>query len=252
VFARSTQTSISSEIIYEDIPKPMPSLIQRIRTDRNLRWIYHPIRFTRGILQGRFYEMYRYYIRRTGIIDTNHEIQMASLPHEPLVDRVVTLLGPRSVLDVGCGTATTFVSFSKHGVSWLGLEGSDLCIKNAPAGAEIRHVNLDKPVLLEKQYDLIWCFEVIEHIHPSHEDAILETLTANGTAILLSAAHPGQGGLGHFNERPLDYWDEKLKLYGFTRNAEITSSLRPLSCIHPENLAFYQKTRAQVSASSVS
>ena len=52
----------------------------------------------------------------------------------------------------------------------------------------------------------MWCFEVAEHIHSKYVSSLLDTLTNHGNRILLSAARPGQGGLGHLKEQPPDYW----------------------------------------------
>jgi hypothetical protein len=47
---------------------------------------------------------------------------------------------------------------------------------------------------------------VAEHIPPEYESIFIENLiSCNRKGIILSWAIPGQGGHGHFNEKPNDY-----------------------------------------------
>jgi len=44
-----------------------------------------------------------------------------------------------------------------------------------------------------------------------YADTFVNTLCRHADTILFSAAHVGQGGDGHINEQPIDYWIEKFK-----------------------------------------
>jgi hypothetical protein len=50
--------------------------------------------------------------------------------------------------------------------------------------------------------------ECAEHL-PAHRAApLVEWLTKSAPIVVFSAAIPGQGGKGHINEQPPDYWND--------------------------------------------
>ena len=75
---------------------------------------------------------------------------------------------------------------------------------------------------LRKSFDLVWCFEVAEHIHPKFVDIFVNNLTRHSKVVALSAAPPGQGGEGHFNEQPKSYWEKKFADRGYALHAAWT------------------------------
>ena len=77
------------------------------------------------------------------------------------------LLGPRSVVDVGCGRGAWLRSFQQHGVQKiLGFDGDyvkhrDLCIHPK----HFRAVDLAARIHTADTFDLAVCLEVAEHLH---------------------------------------------------------------------------------------
>jgi hypothetical protein len=59
--------------------------------------------------------------------------------------------------------------------------------------------------------------------------------------IIISAAKPGQGGHGHFNEKEPEYWIEKFLKSGYHYNAELTSKMKNTGETHAENILFFEK-----------
>jgi hypothetical protein len=204
---------------------------------------FHLIRSCALVGTGRISEAYRYYVKRTGIFTDRGELPMASLCEADLVRGVVNALAIKSVLDIGCGTGATCMGFTDLGVDWSGVEGSSLAIGCAPdqVRARITEWNLETPYRARRKADLVWCYEVIEHIHPRFEEVIVGTLAENADCCLLSAAHPGQGGSGHFNEQPIAYWITRFERHGHRYLPEITERLRERTQLFPENLAVFGK-----------
>jgi hypothetical protein len=101
--------------------------------------------------------------------------------------------------------------------------------------------NLNKPFRAGRSFDLVWCFKVAEHIHPAFTSNLLDTLCAHAPHLLLSAAHPGQGGVGHFNEQPAEYWIERLAEREFVFDASSTKRLVANWQWYPENVMFFRK-----------
>ena len=67
------------------------------------------------------------------------------------------------------------------------------------------------------QKDLVICFEVAEHIDPQYADQIVKSVIGcmqPDGLLLWTAAQPGQGGVGHINCRPRQYWVDKFTQSG--------------------------------------
>ena len=142
-----------------------------------------------------------------------HEEQLlpyCSLFPKEVLDLAIEQYHPKSVLDIGCGTGKSLDYYLARGIDAWGLEGSTLAIKNAANPDRIIRCNLNEPVSLQRTFDLVWSYEVAEHIHPDFVDCLLSTFTMHADHIILSAAQPGQGGEGHFNEQPPEYWIQKF------------------------------------------
>ena len=140
---------------------------------------------------------------------------MCSLNHALKIEAVIELFHPQSVLDVGCGTGRSMDDFISRGIHAEGIEGSDLAISQARFPQHIHQRNLNDEIQLGKRFDLVWCLEVAEHIHPRYVRNFVATCCHHADRVVMSAAPPGQGGEGHFNEQPLSYWVEKFAEFGF-------------------------------------
>jgi SAM-dependent methyltransferase len=156
-------------------------------------------------------------------------LHMASLCPVGILDAVVDRWHPQSFLDVGCGTGRAMEYLSRRGVECLGVEGSAAAIAHSPVKRQIRMANLNQPLNLGRRFDLVWSFEVAEHIHPKFTETFLNSLASHGDRIVMSAAQPGQGGVGHFNEQPLSYWIQRMSRRGFVLDAPFTEQLHALA-----------------------
>lgn len=180
-------------------------------------------------------------ITNNSIFTREEEMSMCSIFPKEILDLTIELFHPRSALDVGCGTGISLDYFKSKGITVRGLEGSALAISKARNAPLIQKHDLNEPIDLGERFDLVWCFEVAEHIHPRHAPALLETLTNHGDRILLSAARPGQGGLGHLNEQPPEYWIALMKERGFALTRE-TDRYRELPDHFAENILVFERT----------
>ncbi len=134
-----------------------------------------------------------------------------------VVPRVLELVQPGRVVDVGCGRGSWLSIFLEHGVAEvLGVDGDWV----DPAGLHIprerfRFCDLRQPLELDGTFDLAVCLEVAEHLPAERAEGLVETLTRLAPVVLFSAAIPGQGGVGHINEQWPDYWAERFTRFGF-------------------------------------
>ena len=83
---------------------------------------------------------------------------------------------------------------------------------------------------------MVWSFEVIEHIHPDFELIFLNTITNKSPVIIISAARPGQGGHGHFNEQLPEYWIQKFKQFGYQFDSDFSIRLQSTNDTHADNI----------------
>ncbi len=168
-------------------------------------------------------------------------MSMCSIFPKEILDLTIELFHPSSVLDVGCGTGISLDYFKSKGVSVRGLEGSALAISKARNVSLIQQHDLNEPINLDETFDLVWCFEVAEHIHPRYVSSLLQILTNHSNHILLSAARPGQGGLGHLNERSLEYWIDHMRQRGYVLDEENVARYRALPDHFAENVLVFNR-----------
>jgi len=169
---------------------------------------------------------------------------------ELLVGLLMRLVHPSSVVDVGCGPGTFLRSFRDQGVDeLLGLDGP-------PAGAgflldpgQFREVDLRGRVDLDRRFDLALCLEVGEHLPESSSSTLVDTLVAAAPVVAFSAAWPGQGGMGHQNERWLSWWHRLFSDKGYVMLDVVRGSLMSdsevLDCYRTNTVLFVERSDAK-------
>jgi SAM-dependent methyltransferase len=133
-------------------------------------------------------------------------------------------LGPADVLDVGCGTGEYLEAFRNAGVPGRGVELATAALEQCRAkGLEVARIDLSKGQELPWTADLVFSFEVAEHIPEEAATGFVETLTAAARKhICLTAAAPGQAGLCHVNCKPKSFWIRLFADRGFAFDEALT------------------------------
>jgi SAM-dependent methyltransferase len=182
-------------------------------------------------------------VTKSGIFISADEMHACSLFPEGVLGLALRRFSPKSVLDVGCGTGRAMEFFLSSGVDTIGVEGSTLARERSRHSDRIILHDLRKPLALDRKFDLVWCYEVAEHIHPDFSDTFMDSLSNHGDVLVLSAAPPGQGGEGHFNEQPGSYWIEKAAARGLHLDADASTALAATNDPYAGNvLVFSRKT----------
>ena len=129
------------------------------------------------------------------------------------------------VLDAGCGDGAYVRALRAAGILCDGYDGNP----NTPAltGDICGVLDFALPVHLLASYSWILCLEVGEHIPPELEPVFIHNLHIhNSRGVILSWAVPGQGGVGHFNERDNEYVKGAFGRLGYTNNLQAESEMR--------------------------
>jgi SAM-dependent methyltransferase len=148
---------------------------------------------------------------------------------EPFCQAVWRTLGPfKTVVDLGCGIGEFIAHFNRvFGIYAVGFEGCENCLTYITSGASIYMHDLREPLNWgDSKFDLCMCLELAEHIEPEYVDVLIDSCCSTSEMILFTAAKPGQGGLGHVNLQPEEYWVEKFKTRNYTLRADKVSQLR--------------------------
>ncbi len=121
---------------------------------------------------------------------------------------VFELIGPSSMIDVGCGVGTWLAAAQQLGVKrCLGIDGPYVSAEMFQVDKRnFQAVDLNEELPACGRFDLAICLEVAEHLPEQTAPKLVESLTALAPAVLFSAAIPGQNGTGHINEQWQDYW----------------------------------------------
>jgi 2-polyprenyl-3-methyl-5-hydroxy-6-metoxy-1,4-benzoquinol methylase len=155
------------------------------------------------------------------------EISFNQITHEetPFAERLAewisTNINPASVLDVGCGPGIYVDALRSRGISAIGIDTDDRVVGKPYLRQESLFENEDTA-------EVVICLEVAEHIAEEQADNVAACVAANvkpDGILIWSAAHPGQGGTGHINCQPKDYWAELLTWHGLARDEELEQRL---------------------------
>jgi len=121
----------------------------------------------------------------------------------------------QGVLDVGCGPGTYVEAMVAAGVPSLGVDNDPRC----PYG----QTDITSEMMTPVGYDVVLSLEVGEHIDPSKADAYVDYICrAKPSVIYFSAAASGQGGEGHINCQPKEYWRELFRDRGYIEDLMAT------------------------------
>lgn len=149
----------------------------------------------------------------------------------PSVIAAVTDLLPdlASVVDVGAGSGAYAAQFKRAGKRIVACEynprGRRMAAEQGVTSVPF-DLTAEKPADVTGPFDLAYCFEVAEHLPPAMGDKLVAFMAGLSNRVLFSAAYPGQGGHGHINEQPKEYWVSKFEAHGLRLDAELSERLR--------------------------
>jgi hypothetical protein len=130
---------------------------------------------------------------------------------------LMSLVGIKSAVDVGCGVGTWLKVLMAHGVpDVLGIDGNYVDRQALQIPID-RFLPLDirQPFTVSRRFDVALSLEVAEHLPADCAEGFVDSLTRLAPVILFSAAIPFQGGTDHINEQWPEYWAEFFRRRGY-------------------------------------
>jgi SAM-dependent methyltransferase len=139
--------------------------------------------------------------------------------YQRMVEALVRLRSPRSVVDIGCGSGVMLAKFADQSVFVRGVEGSRAAIRRSPLADRIVRANLERGVPDVGRFDLCLCIEVAEHLSSRSAAGLVDGLTRLSDVVVFTAAPPGQPGTAHLNPQPKSYWRALFAGRGFPESS---------------------------------
>lgn len=137
---------------------------------------------------------------------------------------IVAEIAPASVLDAGCALGILVEQLRMRGVAADGVDISEFAIGSAHESVrEYLWVgSVAEP--FGKQYDLIVCIEVLEHMSRGDAELAVVNFCANSDDILFSSSPEDYAEPTHFNVNPPEYWAYLFAQQGFFRDVDFDAT----------------------------
>lgn len=136
-----------------------------------------------------------------------------------------------TMLDIGCGPGDQVRTAINLGISAQGVDG------------DVRVINENKDITIhecdytlssfEKDVDLIWSTEFVEHVEEMYQTNYMNTF-ARAKHVFITFAPPGKSGNHHVNLKSKEYWIEIFSKYGLKYDEKITQQIKDASTMQRE------------------
>lgn len=166
---------------------------------------------------------------------------------EQFANAVLSEYSPASIIELGCGTGRLLYPYQEEELEVRGVELSSIAQKVSRLSSNhFEEYDLTDPYYPEREYDIVLCIEVLEHLPESAADTIVDSICRSAPVAIITAATPGQGGTHHVNEKPHNYWINKFEnrnMRHMPEKAEIIKSRLDLNELVwiKENLLVFEK-----------
>jgi SAM-dependent methyltransferase len=137
-----------------------------------------------------------------------------------IADRLIADFHPTTALDAGCAIGLLVEALRDRGVNAEGIDFSEFAIGSSREDVRpfLTVGSITDP--LTSRYDLITCFEVLEHLSPPDADQAIANLCASTDELIVSSTPLHYRDPTHTNIHPQEYWTERFARHGFIRDVD--------------------------------
>jgi SAM-dependent methyltransferase len=141
-----------------------------------------------------------------------------------IAEAILRDIQPQTMLDAGCAYGYMIESMRQRGVDCWGIDISEHAIQsvNPDVQSFCRVASVLDP--LPQRYDLITCFEVVEHMPPGQGELAIANLCRYTDDILFCSSPVDYKEATHLNVQPVEYWAEQFAVHGFFRDVDFDGS----------------------------
>lgn len=141
-----------------------------------------------------------------------------------VADRVVGVVNPSTVLDVGCAKGLLVQALREKGVEASGLDVSEHAVETSHPDVRdhLRVASATDPI--GGRFSLVTCIEVLEHMAPAPAQQAIDRMAEVSDRILFSSSPSDHREPTHINTRPTDQWVASFAERGFYRRTDVDLS----------------------------
>lgn len=158
-----------------------------------------------------------------------HVEKSTSASSAVIVQSIMDDLQPRSVVDVGCGTAVLLDQLRRLGVSVKGLDRAQTALRYCRArDLDVEPFDVETSELPDrfKGADVVISVEVGHQLDPAATPRYVDVLCSIADTVVFSSNVPGSGDRNPRNEQPHDFWIARFAERGFDHDETLSSRWR--------------------------
>ena len=137
-----------------------------------------------------------------------------------IADKIVDQLKPKTVLDAGCAIGFLVEELRARGIESRGVDSSEWAIGQVPDELQSFFKVASLTEELDDDYDLITCFEVLEHMTGHEAEDAVANLCRHTENVLFSSTPTDFEEPTHINVQTGDYWIGLFAEQGFFRELD--------------------------------
>lgn len=159
--------------------------------------------------------------------------EIFNFDYEAIAKAIIEVYKPKSIIEFGCGKGDLTKSLARHGIEIIAIDGySNPDFSKFPQ-ITFSSLNLNDELevttflsKLNSKFDIAISLEVAEHLNPVISSSLINWMTSLTDIVIFSAAVLEQGGDGHINCRPREFWYKEFQNNGFMISDKIREKLR--------------------------
>ncbi len=143
---------------------------------------------------------------------------------DSIAAQIVKDIQPESVLDTGCAMGFLVEQLRKRDVEAFGVDISEYAIQNVHSSIKSYCWQGTIAEPFPREYDLIVCIEVLEHIPSDQTQKVIENICLHRDDVLFSSTHFDCREVTHYNIRLPEEWAELFAQHSFFRDVDYDAS----------------------------